>query len=66
MHDKFSAHSHLNKHKGFVQNVVNLFDLLLEYSEIKKESSDTIKTYYLNEILVTFFYLRKNNNSVNF
>lgn len=54
MNEKFSRHSHLSIYKGFVQNVVDLFDLLTEYSEIKIESSEAIKTYYLNEILVFF------------
>lgn len=52
MKEKFNAHMHLKKNVEFVKNVVELFELLVEYRDLKIESSDELKTYYLNEILV--------------
>jgi hypothetical protein len=42
----------LKKNVDFVKNVVELFELLVEYRDLKIESSDELKTFYLNEILV--------------
>jgi hypothetical protein len=50
--EKFNAHMQLKKNVDFVKNVVELFELLVEYRDLKIESSDELKTFYLNEILV--------------
>ncbi len=44
----------LRKNIEFVKKVVELFDLLVEYRSLQAEStsSDELKTYYLNELLV--------------
>ena len=48
---------HLKKNVDFVKNVVELFELLVEYRDLRIESSDELKTFYLNEILVGLFLL---------
>ena len=48
---------HLKKNVDFVKNVVELFELLVEYRDLRIESSDELKTFYLNEILVGFVFL---------
>jgi hypothetical protein len=60
--EKFNAHMHLKKNVDFVKNVVELFELLVEYRDLRIESSDELKTFYLNEILVCFeifFYFKQ-------
>ena len=54
--EKFNAHMHLKKNVDFVKNVVELFELLVEYRDLKIESSDELKTFYLNEILVCILF----------
>lgn len=49
---------HLKKHVDFVKNVVKLFELLVEYRDLKIESSDELKTFYLNEILVSLIFFK--------
>lgn len=56
MNERFCAHGFLKKNDNFVKDVVDLYDLLAEYSTIKNNSSDQLKTFYLNEILVNFYY----------
>jgi len=50
--EKFNAHINLRNNVDFVKNFVDLFDLLIEYRDLKLDSSDELKTFYLNEILV--------------
>jgi hypothetical protein len=52
--EKFDAHINLRKNIDFVKKFVDLFDLLMEYRQLKRDSSDELKTYYLNELL-TFY-----------
>ena len=51
--EKFNAHINLRNNVDFVKNFVDLFDLLIEYRDLKSESSEELKTFYLNEILVS-------------
>ena len=53
---------HLKKNVEFVKNVVELFELLVEYRDLKIESSDELKTFYLNEILVNIYIFFKLTN----
>ncbi len=50
--EKFNAHINLRNNVDFVKNFVDLFDLLIEYRDLKLDSSEELKTFYLNEILV--------------
>lgn len=50
--EKFNLHINLKTHVDFVKKFVELFDLLVEYRDLKDESSEELKTFYLNEILV--------------
>jgi hypothetical protein len=52
LRERFNAHVGLKQNVEFVKNIVDLIDLLSEYRELKEESSDELKTFYLNEILV--------------
>lgn len=52
--EKFNAHTHFKKNMSFVRKVVDLFDLLAEFRDIKMDSSDELKTFYLNEILIFY------------
>lgn len=63
MNERFSSHIHLKKNKHFVKNVIDLYDLLVEYSTMELDSSDQLKTLYLNEILVIFLILKCNNKN---
>ena len=56
MSEKFNSHVNLRKNVDFVKKVVDLFDLLAEYRDLKVESSDDLKTFYLNEILVCILF----------
>ena len=40
-------------------NIVDLIDLLTEYRELKDESSDELKTFYLSEILTFYGNLKR-------
>ena len=53
MTEKFRSHVHLRSSVSFVKNTVDLYDLLDEYLTLESESSDELKTFYLNEILVS-------------
>jgi hypothetical protein len=57
--DKFNAHLNLKAHVQFVINFVELFDLLIDYRDLQQRDSDTsneLKTFYLNELLVSKSY----------
>jgi hypothetical protein len=56
--ERFNAHINLKNNVEFVQNIVDLVDLLSEYRELRGEPSDELKTFYLNEILVSHLFLK--------
>ena len=45
----------LRKNIEFVKKIVDLFDLLVEYRDLHRDSdsSDELKTFYLNQLLVS-------------
>ena len=51
--EKFNLHINLKANVDFVKKFVELFDLLVEYRDLKEDSSEQLKTFYLNEILVS-------------
>lgn len=52
MKEKFNSHINLKNYVEFVEKVVSLFDLLVEYRNLNPDCSDELKGFYLNEILV--------------
>lgn len=58
MVEKFNHHINLKSRVDFVKKFVELFDLLVEYRDLKQESCEELKTFYLNEILVNSFSLK--------
>ena len=57
--EKFNAHMTLRNHVEFVKKFVELFDLLAEYRNLRVDSSDELKTFYLNEILTFYGQLKR-------
>jgi hypothetical protein len=53
--EKFNLHINLKANVDFVKKFVELFDLLVEYRDLKEDSSEQLKTFYLNEILVSSY-----------
>jgi hypothetical protein len=57
--ERFNAHISLKNKIEFVKNVVDLIDLLTEYRQLRDESADGLKTFYLNEILSFYGQLKR-------